>query len=155
MLWLGEQKLMKNFAVKKKEILEKKVEVSVDHDSDVPQVKFDPGMLRQALLNLYLNAIDAMDEQGILTISTRFVRRGEGDWVLIEIEDNGSGIDEEDLPHLFNPFFTRKQYGTGLGLAQVKKIIDLHRGTIEIASEKGRGTKVSVALPAGQGNGER
>ncbi len=135
-----------------KEILEKKVEVSVDHDSDVPQVKFDPGMLRQALLNLYLNAIDAMDEGGVLTISTRFVGRGEGDWVLIEIEDNGSGIDEEDLPHLFNPFFTRKKYGTGLGLAQVKKIIDLHRGTIEIVSVKGRGTKVSVSLPVG---GER
>ncbi len=134
-----------------KEISEKKIEVRIDYDSDVPQVNFDPGMLRQALLNIYLNAIDAMDEGGVLTISARFVRRGEGEWVLIEIEDNGSGIDEEDLPHLFNPFFTRKKYGTGLGLAQVKKIVDLHRGTIEILSVKGRGTKVSVALPAGGG----
>ncbi|HRT26748.1 MAG TPA: ATP-binding protein, partial [Syntrophales bacterium] len=132
-----------------KEILEKKIEVRADYDSDIPQANYDPGMLRQALLNLYLNAIDAMDEGGVLTISTRFVRKGDGEWVLIEIEDNGSGIDEEDIPHLFNPFFTRKKYGTGLGLAQVKKIIDLHRGTIEIVSVKGRGTKVSVALPAG------
>jgi signal transduction histidine kinase len=67
--------------------------------------------------------------------------------VLVQFEDNGCGIAEEDMPHLFNPFFTRKKYGTGLGLSQVKKIIDVHNGTIDISSVKGKGTIISVKLP--------
>jgi signal transduction histidine kinase len=69
---------------------------------------------------------------------------------LFEIEDNGYGIDEEDMPHLFNPYFTRKKYGTGLGLTQVKKFIDLHHGNIEIFSKRGEGTRVVVTLPLGE-----
>jgi signal transduction histidine kinase len=66
---------------------------------------------------------------------------------MVQIEDNGCGIDGEDMPHLYNPFFTRKKYGTGLGLSQVLKIIELHHGTIDIRSEKGKGTKVNITLP--------
>ena len=91
-------------------------------------------------MNIYLNAIDAMEEGGRLRIRTKFVANGHKH-VLIEIEDNGYGIDAEDMPHLFNPFFTRKRYGTGLGLTQVKKFIDLHHGSIEIFSRKGRGNE--------------
>jgi signal transduction histidine kinase len=68
----------------------------------------------------------------------------------VEIKDNGSGIDEADMPHIFNPFFTRKNYGTGLGLSLVKKIVDLHQGKIEIISEKDKGTKVCVTLPSNE-----
>ena len=56
----------------------------------------------------------------------------------VEIADNGCGIDEQDMPHLFNPFFTRKKYGTGLGLTQVKKIVDLHQGIVDIFNTRGR-----------------
>jgi two-component system, sporulation sensor kinase E len=63
------------------------------------------------------------------------------------VEDNGCGIDEEDRPHLFNPFFTRKNYGTGLGLTQVKKIIEQHGGEIDIMSKKGEGTCFVIKLP--------
>jgi len=69
--------------------------------------------------------------------------------VAVEIKDNGSGIDAEDMPHIFNPFFTRKNYGTGLGLSLVKKIIDIHQGTVDISSKKNEGTKVLVILPLG------
>jgi signal transduction histidine kinase len=67
--------------------------------------------------------------------------------ITIEIEDNGCGIAEDDLPHLFNPFFTRKSYGTGLGLTQVKKIVDQHGGEIEVTSKMGEGTRFIISLP--------
>jgi two-component system sensor histidine kinase HydH len=104
-------------------------------------------MLQQALLNIYLNAVDAMESGGKLTISTRSVTNEGQPSVMIEVEDNGAGIDAEDIPHLFNPFFTKKNYGTGLGLTQVKKIVDLHHGTTRIVSFKGKGTSVIITLP--------
>ncbi len=77
--------------------------------------------------------------------------RNENGSLVIEIGDNGCGIDEEDLPYLFNPFFTKKNYGTGLGLTQVKKIIDQHDGEIEIKSKKGEGTRFMIILPKDNG----
>jgi len=129
-----------------KELSEKKIDVQFDNDPGIPPINLDSAMLRQAFLNIYLNAIDAMEEGGRLSIRTRLVTNGHKH-VLIEIEDNGYGIDDEDMPHLFNPFFTRKKYGTGLGLTQVKKFIDLHHGSIEIVSKRDKGTRVVVTLP--------
>jgi two-component system sensor histidine kinase HydH len=129
-----------------KELSEKKIDVQFQNEQSIPPINIDAAMLKQAFLNIYLNAIDAMEEGGRLRIRTRLLTN-EHKHVLIEIEDNGYGIDEEDMPHLFNPFFTRKKYGTGLGLTQVKKFIDLHHGSIEIISRKGEGTKVAVTLP--------
>jgi two-component system sensor histidine kinase HydH len=129
-----------------KELSEKKIDVQFHNDPGIPPINLDSAMLKQAFLNIYLNAIDAMENGGRLKIITKIVGNGHKD-VLIEIEDNGYGIEEEDIPHLFNPFFTRKKYGTGLGLTQVKKFIDLHHGNIEILSKKGEGTRVIVTLP--------
>ncbi|MDD5532985.1 MAG: ATP-binding protein [Syntrophales bacterium] len=130
-----------------KEISDKKIEIRLDFAAGLPQPGFDQAMLKQALLNIYLNAIDAMDAGGKLTIVTR-TADGERPAVEIEIRDTGTGIDEEALPHIFNPFFTTKNYGTGLGLAHVKKIIDLHNGSIEVFSKKGQGVRVILRLPA-------
>jgi signal transduction histidine kinase len=102
-------------------------------------------MMQQAFLNLFLNAVDAMEENGELTIRTGLNEGEKRAW--IEIFDNGAGIDEAALPHVFNPFFTTKKYGTGLGLSQVKKIVDQHRGSIEVQSRRGEGTRVIVQLP--------
>ena len=132
-----------------KEISDKKINIEVHMDPNIPQVNFDPAMLKQAFLNIYLNAIDAMEIGGTLGIKAKIVGNGRTQ-VVIEIEDNGYGIDEEDMPHLFNPYFTKKKYGTGLGLTQVKKFIDLHQGNIEIFSKKGEGTRVVVALQLGE-----
>ncbi len=132
-----------------KEIAEKKIRVEYRFDDKVPRLPFDSAMLKQAFLNLYLNAIDAMAAGGVLSISSRLID-GDGKSVSIEVADNGAGIEANVLPHIFNPFFTTKNYGTGLGLSQVKKIIDLHGGIIDITSKKDAGTKVTVTLPVQQ-----
>jgi len=135
-----------SLAMAEREVEVKKIKVQTRFDDRVPLVSFDSSMLQQAFLNLYLNAIDAMEEGGTLTIRTGLA---EGqNLVVAEIIDNGAGIDESALPHVFNPFFTTKKYGTGLGLSQVKKIIDQHRGSIDVESRKGEGTRVIVTLPA-------
>jgi two-component system sensor histidine kinase HydH len=137
--------LERSLMMVEKEVSEKKIDIQIHIDPDIPPVNFDSAMLKQAFLNLYLNAIDAMENGGKLRIKAKIVRNG-NKHVMIEIEDNGCGIDEEDMPHLFNPYFTRKKYGTGLGLTQVKKFIDLHQGNIEIFSKKDEGTRVVVTL---------
>ena len=127
-------------------IADKNIQVQTDFNRAAPLVNVDAAMLEQAFLNIYRNAIDAMEMNGILQIVTR---RSKSDETKIEIiiEDNGCGIDPEDLYHIFNPFFTKKKYGTGLGMTQVKKFIDLHAGNIDITSNKGKGTQVTVTIP--------
>lgn len=134
-----------SLAMAEREVEVKKITVQTRFDDRVPLVPFDSSMLQQAFLNLYLNAIDAMEESGTLTIRTGLAEGQKQ--AVVEIIDNGAGIDEAALPHVFNPFFTTKKYGTGLGLSQVKKIIDQHRGSIEVLSRKGEGTRVIVTLP--------
>jgi len=113
--------------------------------NDREMIAVDPSMFTQALINIFLNAIDAMETGGKLGVAMH----GDADRLIIEIEDNGCGIAEEDLPHLYNPFFTRKNYGTGLGLTQVKKIVDQHDGEIDVLSKKGEGTRFIITLPKG------
>jgi signal transduction histidine kinase len=127
-------------------IADKKIAVSKGYKNDQSRIVVDPAMLGQAFLNVIYNAVDAMEEGGKLTLSAFRSDSGQSA-IVVEIEDNGCGIDEEDMSSLYNPFFTTKQYGTGLGLAQVKKIIDLHQGAIDIASVRGRGTKVIMSFP--------
>ncbi|MEA1970291.1 MAG: ATP-binding protein, partial [Thermodesulfobacteriota bacterium] len=130
-------------AMTEKSVSGKNVRVEMDIAKDLPPLDADPAMLEQAFLNIYLNAIDAMEEGGKLSISAR---KTDGR-VLVEVRDNGCGISSEDMPHIFNPFFTKKKYGTGLGLTQIKKIIDLHQGTITISSKEGKGTSVAMTFP--------
>jgi signal transduction histidine kinase len=118
-------------------------------EDNIPLVSVDAAMLEQAFLNIYRNAIEAMDDEGILRIFVGRVENGQMS-LMVTIEDNGCGIEEADLPHIFNPFFTKKKYGTGLGMTQVKKIVDLHMGAIEVTSKKGEGTRVMVTFPTNQ-----
>ena len=133
-------------AMVEKSISDKHTTVQTAYDETVPAVSVDRAMLEQTFLNIYHNAIDAMEDKGILSISTK-LGDDDKDSIQVVVEDNGCGIDADDMPHLFNPFFTRKKYGTGLGLTQIKKILDQHEGTIEIVSKQGEGTKVTVSLP--------
>jgi len=134
-------------ALGEKGIADKKIRVQTCFADAVPPLQIDVAMLEQAFLNLILNAVDAMGERGLLTFSVGTVDE-DAPMVEVEIADNGCGIDEQDMPHLFNPFFTRKKYGTGLGLTQVKKIVDLHQGIVDIFSTKGEGTRVRIRFPA-------
>ena len=141
------RKILENaLAMVEKSVSDKRVTIQTAYDDAVPSVNVDQAMLEQVFLNIYHNAIDAMDDKGTLFISTKL---GDDDKDLIQviIEDNGCGIDADDMPHLFNPFFTRKKYGTGLGLTQIKKILDLHGAMIEIASKLGEGTRIIVSFP--------
>jgi signal transduction histidine kinase len=103
-------------------------------------------MMTDAFLNIIRNAVEASEERGKIKVTLRYAYESRQS-VVVEIKDDGSGIDAEDMPHIFNPFFTRKNYGTGLGLSLVKKIIDIHQGTIDISSKKNEGTKVVIILP--------
>ncbi len=106
-------------------------------------------MITDAFLNIIRNAVEAVEDKGSIRIYARSIG-SQPPAVLVVVEDNGCGIDEADMPHLFNPFFTKKKYGTGLGLSQVSKIVELHQGKIEIISEKDKGTKVCVTLPCNE-----
>ena len=112
--------------------------------SDLPDFQFDSDKIKQAFMNVVLNAVEAMPQGGILTVSTS----KQEDDVCIKVTDTGIGISEEDIEHLFEPFFTCKTKGTGLGLANVKRILEEHNGTVEIASTLGEGTTVSLLLPS-------
>jgi PAS domain S-box-containing protein len=130
-------------------VADKNIHIQADFDDSLPLLDVDAAMLEQVFLNIYRNAVDAMEMDGILHITVRH-RGHDRTQLQITVEDNGCGIDAADLPHLYNPFFTKKKYGTGLGMTQVKKIIDLHMGSIEIRSNKGEGTQVMVTLPINQ-----
>ena len=126
----------------------KGIQVLSDLPSNIQGVDLDPDGINQVLLNLYLNAIEAMERGGTLTVSLS--KREGSPWVKLTVSDTGTGISEEDLEHVFDPYFTTKQTGTGLGLAIVHKIIEAHRGEVRVESEVGRGTTISVLLPAAE-----
>ncbi len=107
----------------------KEIQLRSHLSSEVREVELDPDGINQVLLNLYLNAVEAMDQGGTLTVSLHRVERSP--WVKIVVSDTGRGISKEDLEHVFDPYFTTKQSGTGLGLAIVHKIIEAHGGEVE------------------------
>jgi two-component system sensor histidine kinase HydH len=112
-------------------------------DSSIGKRSLDAGMLKQAFLNLILNAVQAMPEGGTLTVESALVGRT----IVVKISDTGIGIPEENRKKLFSPFFTTKKNGTGLGLAITYRIIENHRGSIDVASEPGKGTTFTVRIP--------
>jgi signal transduction histidine kinase len=113
--------------------------------TSVPSIllSIDPHLLQSALFNLCLNAIQAMPDGGELTISMQV----EGDWVVIELKDTGQGIAKENLSKIFSPFFTTKENGNGLGLAEVQKVIQGHYGWIDVHSEQAQGTTFTIKIP--------
>ena len=120
--------------------------------SPIPEIIADSDQLSQVFSNLILNAVQAMPQGGILKIVIREGRKREGvlEGVEVEISDSGHGIPEEYLKKLFDPFFTTKHGGTGLGLTIAHSIIDGHKGTIDVKSEMGKGTKFTITLPISQ-----
>ena len=120
------------------------VKIIEDLQPDLPAVLADPDQLKQVVLNLVTNAVQAMGVKGgTITVATR----GDREYVEITVSDDGPGIAPQDLPKVFDPFFTKRAEGTGLGLTIVHRIIDEHEGHIEVESGLG-GTVFTVTLPA-------
>jgi two-component system cell cycle sensor histidine kinase/response regulator CckA len=119
-------------------------------DSALRPVRVDPGQMRQVIMNLAVNAKDAMPQGGSLTLRTENMARseGQGPLVRLSVADTGVGMDEQVLQHLFEPFFTTKVTGTGLGLSTVYGIVEQHNGWIEVDSKPGQGSTFDIYLPA-------
>ncbi len=109
----------------------------------LPQLMIDVNYLRQALLNIVKNAMNAMEDGGRLDIDVW----SDGDYVKISVKDTGCGIDQEHIGKIFEPYFTTKASGTGLGLTVVYKIVKEHDGDISVSSEVGKGTTFTISLP--------
>ena len=113
---------------------------------DLPPVFGDRGMLRQALLNLALNACQAMPSGGTLRIGAKAMPSG---LVRLDIEDTGDGMTPEQMERMFNLYYTTREGGSGIGLSMVYRIVQLHDGEIEVESTRGKGTRVRVMVPCG------
>ena len=119
------------------------IRVEKRYSNDICEVSVDKDKLKIAFLNIIVNAIEAMEPgKGILTITTK----GENNKCVIEIADNGTGMDKESMGRLFEPYFTSKPKGNGLGLTNTQNIILNHQGTIQAESEKGKGTAFTITL---------
>jgi len=125
-----------------------KIRVITHLDEGLPRIKANFNEIKQVFLNILKNAIEAMEKGGKLKIRTSSTPHEKPMYAMIKITDTGTGIDEENLPYLFDPFFSTKSRGAGLGLALCKKIVvENHRGQIDIESKKNMGTTVTITLP--------
>lgn len=120
------------------------VELRPHLDSDLPIVMLDKSLMRQALVNLCRNAIEAMPDGGSIDLLTR-TRDGD---VVLEVIDTGKGMDEKTRSQMFHAFFSTRSGGSGLGLATVRRIVEAHHGRISCESEVGKGTRFTITLPA-------
>jgi len=123
------------------------VEIVEDFDADLHPVIVDPGQIQQVFINVFINAAEAMEGAGRLSIATRTDHSAEV--IEVEVTDTGPGIPDKNLEMVFDPFFSTKEvmHGTGLGLAISHGIIRRHQGTISVASDPGVGTAISIHLP--------
>ncbi|MCK5241444.1 response regulator [bacterium] len=120
------------------------VELQLELEDSISEVMGEEEHLQRVFLNLFINALNSMSAGGILKVATQ----EEEDSIKITVEDNGLGIYEDDIEHLFEPFFSKQAGGSGLGLFVVKMIVDEFKGTIQVNSTVGQGTKFTITLPA-------
>ena len=127
----------------RQQALAKSIEISLVKDPSLPEVEHDSDQIHQLLLNLLLNALQAIDSDGKIKVSVR----QQGTAAVVEVSDNGRGIAPDHLPNIFRPFYTTKGDGTGLGLSLARRIVEDHHGRIDVTSAVGQGTTFAVVLP--------
>jgi two-component system nitrogen regulation sensor histidine kinase GlnL len=149
-------KVLGNIVLLQKEAHQgKNIDFQLDFDPSIPPLRGDENLLTRLFLNLIKNAAEAIGKQGRVTVSTKvdpnyhLTKPGSRPvpMIMIEIQDNGKGIDPETLEQIFTPFYTTKNKGSGLGLATCQKIISEHEGFLKVDSTPGNGTRISVSLP--------
>ena len=123
--------------------LSKPVEIRMMKDISLPEIEHDGDQIHQVLLNLLLNALQAVNGNGKITVTVK----PHGQFAAVEVTDNGPGIAPEHLPNIFRPFYTTKGEGTGLGLSLARRIVEDHQGKIEVTSSVGQGSTFTVLLP--------
>jgi signal transduction histidine kinase len=137
--------VQKSMQLVAKRLEKQKVDTTVEIEPDLPPIGADRRQIEQVLVNLYLNAIDAMPAGGKLTVSARC---GAADKVTVTVTDTGIGISEDDLPKIFQPFYSaKKKSGLGLGLPICSRILANHGGDIQVESRPGTGTMFRFSLP--------
>jgi len=127
----------------RQQAMTKGIEVALHKDPSLPEVEHDSDQIHQVLLNLLLNAQQAIETKGKIEVTVE--RKGPN--AVIDVKDNGRGIAPEHLPNIFRPFYTTKGDGTGLGLSLARRIVEDHHGRIDVTSTVGRGTTFAVVLP--------
>ncbi len=123
------------------------IQVEKSISTPIPFLQGDRGQIEQALLNLILNAAEAMPRGGVLGLDASVVERDGIAYLALGVRDNGPGMTQEEIESLFVPFLTRKAQGTGIGMAIVRKIMEDHRGKVEVDSAPGRGSQLSLLFP--------
>jgi signal transduction histidine kinase len=132
----------------------KEIKIELKLAEKMPKIPLDAKQIQQVLINLITNAADAVSQYGLIQLKTYIEhgsRKGDGEYAVISVTDNGTGIPPEDLPKIFNPFFTRKADGTGLGLPITQRIMHQHSGVIDVESTMGKGSTIYVKLPIPRG----
>jgi len=125
----------------------RQIQCDIDVDKTLPCFSADKGKVEQVVINLLLNALDSIDDEGHIRISTKKRNQKGEKYAVIRIEDDGKGISKELLPHIFDPFYTTKTTGTGLGLSNVKQIATAHGGSVRVMDSKNKGAAFEVYLP--------
>lgn len=136
----------------KKEAAFQDVNVALDLQEELPRTHVDRYQIQQALINLILNAVQATDPNGTITLETRY--EPDTDRIAVSVSDDGCGIDPGDIDKIFDPFFTATEGGTGLGLAVTHGIVEQHGGSIHVNSRLGDGTRFTIHLPSETGQQE-
>ena len=132
----------------REEMEKNKVEFDATLKERMPRIQADAELLHRVFSNILLNAIQAMPQGGKVNISTQRTSLADKNGALqVAVQDTGFGMDEETVRRLFDPFFTTKEKGTGLGMANAKKIVEEHKGRIDVRSGPGKGTEVRVTFP--------
>jgi len=127
----------------RQQALSKSIKITLQKDASLPPVEHDSDQIHQLMLNLLLNALQAIDVNGEVRVTVK----AQGEMAAVEVADNGRGIAAEHLPNIFRPFYTTKGDGTGLGLSLARRIVEDHHGRIDVTSVLGQGTTFAVVLP--------
>ena len=127
----------------RQQVLSKPIKIELQQAPDLPEVEHDSDRIHQVLLNLLLNAVQAMEGAGTVRVEIG----SRDDYASVVVSDTGRGIPPQSLSNIFRPFFTTKGNGTGLGLSLARRIVEEHHGRIEVSSAVGKGSRFEVLLP--------
>jgi signal transduction histidine kinase len=127
----------------RQQVLSRPIKIDLQQSNDLAEVEHDSDQIHQAVLNLLLNAVQAIDGPGTVTVKIG----SQQDCAVVTVSDTGRGMSEQQMSQIFRPFYTTRSNGTGLGLSLVRRIVEEHQGHIEVTSELGQGSTFEVQLP--------